>query len=161
MSEAGVSVRSSGSFDSVSVEKVDATPEEGLILLKLDPAGVAYCPSGLLLSVSIYHQTILHQLLDAAHPLYALLQSEGVDEVWLGPAQAPLRLVFSSERASMEGGARGLPLRALAFADLGTAETEDRARLARRSLDADGPGPGPSESTLWRSHGVALASITP
>jgi hypothetical protein len=65
-------------------------------------------------------------------------------------------MVLSSERALLSGGARGLPLRAVAFADPGTPESEQRALRARSFLDAV-PSDEPPHFTSWHLEEAAHA----
>jgi len=141
-------LRISGSFDPIPVEPPAAAILAEWICLDLAPSRTVYCVPDSSRSISIFHQSILAQLLDPSHPLYAILREGTVQEVWLGPAQAPLRMMLSSERALLSGGARGLPLRAVAFADPGTPESEQRALRARSFLDAV-PSDEPPHFTSW------------
>ncbi len=141
-------LRTSGSFDPIPVEPQAAAIQAEWICLELAPSRTVYWIPDASRSISIFHQSILAQLLDPSHPLYAILREGTVQEVWLGPAQAPLRMVLSSERALLSGGGRGLPLRAVAFADPGTQESEQRAHRARTFLDAS-PRGEPPHFTSW------------
>jgi hypothetical protein len=70
--------------------------------------------------VSVYHRSMLVQIWEPEHPLYALLLQEKENRVvWLGPAEAPMILVFSEEvHATL-----GLPLRGIAVAAIGDTNT--------------------------------------
>jgi hypothetical protein len=86
--------------------------------LTLLPTGV-YRPQ-IAEDVSVYHRSMVVQIWNLAHPVYILLlKNKEYRVVWLGPAEAPMILVFSE----VVHDTLGLPLRGLAVAAIGDTNT--------------------------------------
>ena len=167
MSEAETFMRNSGTFEVEDPALLDSSSDSRLLVsLRFSPDRKCYEvePTGCV--VTVFHQSIVVQLLNPQHPLYAVLRSGDPHQVWLGPAQAPLRVLFSSDRVDEDSTQAGLPARAYAFADFGDEESERRAERVRRLLDhRSGVGSGSkSQLTLPVVHPTqyqAVGAINP
>jgi hypothetical protein len=149
MSEAETFMRNSGTFEVEDPALLDSSSDSRMLgSLRFSQERKCYEvePTGCV--VTVFHQSIIVQLLNPQHPLYEVLRSGDPHQVWLGPAQAPLRVLFSADRVDGGPTQLGLPARAYAFADFGDEESERRAERARRLLDHRPGGGSGSKSQL-------------